>query len=170
MKKNMIIGVVLFIICLTNSVAQDVAVVNASVAGSFERNFAGASQPRWTFYDKNITMARFKFMDRAWLAYFNNEGQIISSGRKVAVQELPAAVGQGMAAAKQKNEKKYGALSLGVIYEMVTSGEKAYFIPLVNGNIHLLLSIDLDGAIELKRKTKGISVTGNANVIARTNE
>jgi hypothetical protein len=169
MKKNMIIGAVLFIISLTSSVAQNGVTVNASVAASFANNFAGASEPRWTAYEKNISLAKFKFMDRAWLAYFNSEGHIITSGRKVSLQELPSRVNEQMLSSKQNHEKKYGPLSFGTIYEMVTESEKAYFIPLVNNTIQLLISVQPDGTVELKRRTKVKSVPGNPSVIARTN-
>ena len=119
MKKNMIIGAVLFIISLTSSVAQNGVTVNASVAASFANNFAGASEPRWTAYEKNISLAKFKFMDRAWLAYFNSEGHIITSGRKVSLQELPSRVNEQMLSSKQNHEKKCKLFHIAVLNECI---------------------------------------------------
>jgi hypothetical protein len=170
MKKNMIIGAVLFLISLTSSVAQDGTAVNATVARSFEKNFPGASKPKWTSYEDNISLGRFKYMDRSWLAYFNAHGHLISSGRKVSLQELPAAVNEGILIAKKRNEKKCGPLSIGVIYEMVTDRQLAYFIPLANDKVHLLFSVDKDGTADLKRKTKVTTASSTPSVIARTNE
>ena len=169
MKNNMIIGAILFIISLSNSAAQDGASVRASVAQSFEKNFSGATNLRWTFYQQNVSLARFNYSDRACLAYFDRKGAIISSGRKVSVQELPIDVNYGMTSAKERHEKKYGELTVGIIYEMVTDAKKEFFIPLVNEKIHLLISVATDGTVILKRKTEGKTEQKNPNVLARTN-
>jgi hypothetical protein len=170
MKKNMIIGAVLFIISLTSSVAQQSASVNASVAQSFEKNFSGATQLKWTACAKSISLAQFKHSDRVCLAYFDRHGNIISSGRKVSVQELPALATEGMLASKESNEKKYGALVAGTIYEMVTDDKKEYYIPFANGKINLLIAVARDGSFEVRRKIKVATETGTPNVIARTND
>jgi hypothetical protein len=167
MKNNMIIGAALFIISLSNSVAQDAPSVNASVAKSFEKSFSGATNLRWSSHPKSILLARFTYQDKTCLAYFNRSGQIISTGHKVSVQELPAAVGYGMNLAKENNEKKYGPLAIGMIYEMVTESEKAFFVPLVNDKIQLLISVAPDGTVVLKRKTNGTAEQRTGSAIAR---
>ena len=170
MKKNMIIGVVLFIISLTSSVAQESTSVNASVAQSFEKNFSGASQLKWTAYPKSISLAKFRHNDRVCLAYFDRHGNIISSGRKVSVQELPALVNEGLLTSKETSEKKYGALVIGAIYEMVTDNKKEYFVPFANDKIQLMIAVARDGSFEVRRKTRITTEPRPTNVIASSNQ
>jgi hypothetical protein len=153
MKNNIIIGAALFIISLSNSAAQNGA-ASASVNQSFEKSFNGALNPKWTACAKDISLVQFRFMDKAWLAYFDKTGNLITSGRRLSVHELPVLVQNGMYATKEKSEKKYGAVTIGHIYEMVSAGLTEYYVPLKNTKIQIMLSVHTDGAVVIKSRKK----------------
>lgn len=153
MKKNIIIGAVLFIISLSNSAAQE-STANASVSQSFEKSFKGAINPKWTECAKNTSLVQFRYMDKPWLAYFDHSGKLITSGRKVTIHELPLLVQNGMFSQKERTEKKYGAITLGAIYEMVTDGVTEYYAPFGNTKIHLMVAVRTDGSVVIKSRKK----------------
>lgn len=154
MKNNMIIGALLFVVSLSNSVAQTGAEVNKSVSRSFEKNFAGASHLNWTACGKDISLAQFRFEDKPWVAYFDESGTLITSGRKLSVHELPSKVNDRMHAFKSKAEKKYGAFTIGSIYEMATDRLIEYYVYLSNDKISLMIAVESNGVVSIKRKAK----------------
>jgi hypothetical protein len=154
MKNNIIIGAALFIISLSNSVAQNDPAANASASQGFEKTFKGALNVKWTACEKKISLVQFKFMDKAWLAYFDHTGKLLTSGRRVSIPELPVIVQTGMYSTKERFEKKNGALTLGLIYEMVTDGVTEYYVPLKNTKIFLMIAVRTDGAVVIKSRKK----------------
>src|SRR6187549_2162034 len=83
MKKNIILAVALAVICLNNMFAQENEKINASVIRNFERKFAGASNVKWQSQPKGISLTQFRFENETWVAYYNAEGQLITSGRMI---------------------------------------------------------------------------------------
>jgi hypothetical protein len=169
MKNNIIIGAALFIISLSSSVAQD-GTVKASVSKSFEKSFTGALDAKWTACAKSTSLVQFRYMDKPWVAYFNHEGKLITSGRKISTHELPVIVQNGMHSQKARTENKYGALTAGAIYEMVTDGVTEYYVPLGNTKIHLMIAVRTDGSVVIKSRRKASeSAKSPKEVIARKN-
>ena len=154
MKNNMIIGALLFVVSLSNSVAQNGVAVNTSVSRSFEKNFSGASNLNWTACGKDISLAQFRFEDKPWVAYFDETGTLITSGRKLSPHELPSKVNERMRDFKSKAEKKHGAFTIGSIYEMSTNRLIEYYVYLTNDKISMMIAVESNGAVSIKRKTK----------------
>src|SRR6187549_3104627 len=97
MKKNIILAVALAVICLTNLFAQENAKIKANVIQSFEKKFAGASNVKWESQPKEISLVQFRFEDESWVAYYNNEGSLITSGRMIKeVDTLPIKVKESL--------------------------------------------------------------------------
>lgn len=170
MKNNIIIGAALFIISLSNSTAQDGAIVKPSVSKSFEKTFSGALNAKWTACAKETSLVQFHFMNKPWLAYFDQTGKLITSGRKVSTHELPVIVQTGMLSEKAKTEKKNGAVSVGTIYEMLTDGVTEYYVPFGNSRIQLMIAVRTDGSVVIKsRKKISEDPKSPKEVIARKN-
>ncbi|HEY0743613.1 MAG TPA: hypothetical protein VGD40_19235 [Chryseosolibacter sp.] len=151
MKNKIIIGAVLFILSLASAYAQD---INASITASFEKNFAGATNIRWTPCPKKISLAQFGYMGKAWLAYFDHQGKLVSSGRRLTIHELPVVVQNGLRFKKQLFENKYGAIATGTIYEMLTDNITEYYIPLQNHKIRFMIAVQSNGTVIVKSKKK----------------
>ncbi len=168
MKNKIIIGAVLFVLSLASSTAQDAASVNASVTKSFEKAFQGATKVRWSACPKKISLAQFAFMGKPWLAYYDHDGKLLTSGRRITLHELPVRVQSGMLNQKQSFENKYGAVTIANIYEMITGSVTEYYVLLVNHKIRLMIAVRTDGSVVIKSKKKlPISPKAPADVLAR---
>jgi hypothetical protein len=152
MKKNILISAILLIVSLTDIVAQH-ATISKVVEENFEATFFGASNIRWERCGKQAFVARFNYLDKTWLAYFDTNGNLFSTGRKVkSVSDLPVVVQNGLSRAKARAERKLGTLQMGSVYEMVSNDITEYFVPFQNSRIYLLIAIQTDGTTVIKKK------------------
>src|SRR5687768_721715 len=93
MKKNMIFGIALLLISLQQLSAQNTAQVSPSVARRFDESFAGASNIHWVSLPKKVTQAQFFYNGASWVAYFDYEANLITSGRRIKSEsDLPLKV------------------------------------------------------------------------------
>ena len=168
MKKNIILSAALTIICL-NLFAQENATVNAYVTRNFEKEFSGATNVAWSNHGKGISLAQFRLDDESWVAYFNRQGDLITSGRKIKSSDrLPYKVKESLGTMEDKFEAKYGPLDHGAIFEMISAGGTEYFVPLENGQVALMISFTDAGSSKLERKEiRESAVTTPKSVIAK---
>jgi hypothetical protein len=171
MKKNMIIGAMLWITSLGNLAAQNSPSVSEATVKSFEQAFTGATNVKWLGIEKGIYLASFNHLGNYWIAYYSKEGKMISSGRKVrGVQDLPVLVKESLYRAKKHREEKFGALTLGSIFEMINGDLTVYYVPMQNHRVTFMFEINTAGNIELKRKQMLKAAPNSVkNVIARKN-
>jgi hypothetical protein len=173
MKKNIIFGIALMLVSLHNLNAQDSAQINPSVAERFEASFAGARNVFWTSLPKKITQAQFFYNGGSWVAYFDNEGHILTCGRKIkAAEELPLKVQDGLRRAKARMEKKGGSTCQVIsIYEMIKEENTKYFVSLLNDSHVNTFSFSNDGssALELTKPRKVEPQVAKKEVIAKKN-
>ena len=154
MKKNSIFGVAFMIMSLHQLAAQDSAQVSPSVSKQFEETFPGSKNMHWTFLPKEISEVKFLYDGKSWLAYFDADGNIITSGRRIkAVADLPLRVQSGFERAKSRFEKKSGPSQVGTIYEMVKNDITKYYITLQSAATRALLSVSTDGLAIFESKT-----------------
>ena len=171
MKKHIIIAAVLSLICLNNLFAQEKAPVNATVIRSFESEFSEASNLRWEPQQRGILLAKFRFENESWIAYYSREGTLITSGRKVESPNLlPIKVKNALENVQDKYEQKYGTFARGTVFEMTTDNGTEYFIPLENVRMSVLVSINDSGISTVERKEKHSSpIATNGSAIAKKN-
>jgi hypothetical protein len=171
MKKNIILAVALAVICLNNLFAQENAKIQASVIQNFDKKFAGAANVKWEPQAKGISLAQFRFENETWVAYYNKEGQLITSGRMIkSTDTLPIKVKESLKNAKDKYQEKFGTLTYSLVYEMTTDKGTEYYIPMANAQVSLLVSLDDAGSSSLRKKAKSnLTVTQDASVIAKGN-
>jgi len=170
MKKNIITAAVFFMICLTNLKAQDSMQVTASIAKNFESEFSGASKVEWT-KTNNVFVARFKYQDTFWVAYFNENGEKLASGRKISsLDQLPLLVRQGIAQVKSNQERKFGSIDTSYAIEMIEQGTTKYYVPMANAHVSLMISADNSGNTTIsKKELKHAPDKPAKNLIAKKN-
>ena len=157
MKTNVIIAAVLMLIC-ANLSAQESAQVNTIVAGNFETKFPGASTVRWQSQPKGISLAHFFVGNETWVAYYSAEGDLITSGKKIKVtNQLPIKVKESLKNVQTQYEGKFGALLFGSIFEMTNNAGTEYYIPMENNQLSLMLSIDSNGSVCIRKKERHVS-------------
>lgn len=165
----MIIGAMLWIISLSNLVAQESPATNVATLKSFERAFAGATNVKWTSVGKGISLAAFNHKGDYRLAYYTREGKIISSGKKIRnTHDLPVLVSESLYRVKNFQENKVGALALGSVYEMVEGDITKYFVSMQNHKVSFMYEINTSGHAQLwKRQKLELKSYPPKNVIAR---
>ena len=171
MKKNIILGVAFMIMSLHQLAAQDSTQVAPTVSQRFEESFKGASNVHWTSLAKNVSQAQFVYQGGSWLAYFDKDGNLLTSGRKISsIEQLPLSVQSGFRRAKARMERKTGSFRIALIYEMVKDDVTKYYISMQNDAIRTLLSVRTDGATAIETK-KFITrePTAPKDVIAKKN-
>lgn len=152
MKQNIIIAAALFMICLSNTKAQDSQQVTASVARSFESEFSGASNIEWTKSGR-VFVAKFDYENNFWVAYLTESGDLMASGRKIkSVDQLPLKVREGILDLKSNKERKFGEISTSYAVEMIEQGITKYYVPMENSNISMLVAADTEGYTTIHKK------------------
>lgn len=172
MKNNIFLGAALTIISLTNLAAQDSIQLNTNVSRSFKETFQGAEKIRWASLRKGITKAQFYHDGNSCVAYFDEEGALITSGRKIrSVKDLPIKVQTGLTVKKNQMEKKLGALSISHIFEMIKADMTTYYVSLYNNRADIFLSVNTSGFAVVEKKTikKRDKTEGPKDVIAKKN-
>ncbi|SHG95781.1 hypothetical protein SAMN04488109_2633 [Chryseolinea serpens] len=134
--------------------AQDMQ-VSTSIAQALQRNFAGASQIRWEKTGP-LYLAQFQYNNGFWLAYFDDQGTLAASGRKIdSIEQLPVAVKRGFTQLQQKQERKYGSFEVGAPYELVIeNGTTQYFLPIENSHVAIMAISDASGNAQVRTKTE----------------
>ena len=150
-------SLMLLMISLQAVIAQQI-IPTTKANESLNRHFENASNINW-MKSNAIYCATFSYQKESWIAFIDNDGNLVAKGRRISQSQLPLLVQSGLIPLKQSFEKKMGALSAGCIYEMVKSGTTEYFIPLENDNHYLALKSYSDGNIVVASKRKK-STTG----------
>jgi hypothetical protein len=143
MKKNILFALAVSVICFHNLIAQDSTNLSPSVARSFESDFSGATKVKAQSLPKKITLMQFNLNEGSWIAYYDKEGKLITSGRRIkATERLPLVVQESLDAIRAKYERKFGVITVGAPYEMTKGTTTEYFVPMKNDQIDMLVSID----------------------------
>lgn len=153
MNQNIIATAVFFVICLSNASAQDSLQVNASIVKKFESEFSDTSEVEWTKIEEGFA-AKFLYRDNLWLAYFDDQGEILASGRKIkSFHQLPLQVQEGVLRERRKHQRKFGTLESGYALEMIDHDMTRYFIPMENEKVALIVALNPIGTTSITRKT-----------------
>ena len=152
--KTLILAAAFAVVSFCTLHAQDIVQVSAPVAQALQRNFAGASQIRWEKTGP-LYLAKFQYNSGFWIAYFNDQGDLTASGRKIkSIDQLPVAVQRGFTQLQRKQERKYGSFEVGAPYELVIeNGGTQYFLPIENSRIAMMASSDASGNTIIRTKT-----------------
>ena len=170
MKRNIGIGAVLFILSICNLVAQDQPAVSSAATLSFQDSFPQATNVKWRAV-KNIYEVTFTNAGRFSIAFLNKEGKVFTHGRRVNdIHMLPVQVKSGLYTAKGRVEAKYGALSLGLIFEMLEDGFTSYYVPMENSKISVVYAISPTRSfIQKSKKIRKVEQEASKQALARRN-
>jgi hypothetical protein len=143
MKKKILFALAVTVICFHNLIAQSPTNLSAPVARSFESDFAGSTNVKAQSLPKKITLIQFNLNEGSWLAYYDGDGKLITSGRRIKTGErLPLLVQESLDGIRAKYEKKFGIITVGAPYEMTKGSTTEYYVPMKNAQIDMLVSID----------------------------
>lgn len=170
MKNKIITAAVIYMICLSNLQAQNAPAVTTSVAKQFDTRFSGASNVQWTKAGQ-MFMAKFQYQENTWVAYFNADGEIHASGRKInSLDQLPIQVKQGISRVKNSQESKFGSIETSYAVELIEQGITKYYIPMANSNVSFMVGVDNGGNTTIyDKQRKGTPARPEKDLIARRN-
>lgn len=153
--KTLILAAAFTFVSFCTLYAQDIVQVSTPVAQALQRNFVGASQISWEKTGP-LYLAKFHYNSGYWLAYFNDQGDLAASGRKISsIEQLPVAVQRGFTQLQRKQERKYGSFEVGAPYELIleNGGGTQYFLPIENSRIAIMAISDATGNSTIRTKT-----------------
>jgi hypothetical protein len=171
MKKSIIMGMACMIMSLQPLAAQDSLQSNAAVSRSFQENFEGAKNVVWVSLPKSISQAQFYYEGSSWIAFFDYQGKVITSGRRIkSVDHLPLKVKAGLSRTRTRMEKKSGPIEIAHIYEMLEEGATKYFFTLQNSGTVAVISVNSAGtAFTESMKARNLELVTPNDAIARKN-
>jgi hypothetical protein len=158
----MLAGVIVTL-CLHNLCAQRVTAIPEEVTARFSKEFKDASNVRWVKL-KNIFQCRFYNEKEYCLAFFDESGQLILSGRKIAFDIAPLAVKKEAERIRKSSERKYDLLAIEEVYELNNSEGTTYFINLVSESLSMSIMAYGNGHSEILKKTNKIMAPASALV------
>jgi hypothetical protein len=115
--KTTIILAALFVTSLNNNLsAQNKAEVNTKVTESFGKHYEGATNISWQKAN-GMDIALFQHDQRTHIAYFNKDGGVVASARRIReISNLPLKVQNALVEFKNKKSSKEGPLASGPIF------------------------------------------------------
>lgn len=137
-------------LCLYHLQAQPATNVSASLEDKFSQAFSTADAISWYRTDL-VTYAMFKYQDQIWLAYYDNNKQLVAIARKISKPGyLPILVSQ---AVEDFRHKKPG-MKAGPVYELIQDGTARYIVTLGGEQDDYTLAFDSMGRRTLLDKSR----------------
>jgi hypothetical protein len=138
-----------------NLFAQNDEAINAKVSEQFNDAFPGAQSISWTSMKNKISRVHFVHDGHVRLAFFDSNGTLISSGKKVkSMESLPMQISASLAQKKARLEKKHGPLVFAYTYEIVSDGITKYYSTLGNAGLIAVLSVAPNGECIVESKNR----------------
>lgn len=144
--KKVFIAALIVIAAGTSAFAKDVAKVNYKAKSSFEAKFYGAENVAWSAHENYLKVSFTLAGDRVE-AFFQTDGELIGSSRKVEFNQLPLA-------AKQKIGKDYAAYKVTETIEFEMDGDRSYYVSMENAGKTQILQVSLYGVVSHYKTVK----------------
>lgn len=144
--KKFIIATLITVAIGSSAIAADVSKVSFRVLNAFEAQFAGATDVAWTV-TADYTKAKFAIEGETVEAFFNGNGDVIGTSRKVEFKRLPLS-------AIQKIKKSYPKYQVTETIEFELSGDRRYYVSIEEGSDRKILEVSLYGQVSVFDKNK----------------
>jgi hypothetical protein len=146
--KKMFLILVLVASAITQTVSAADEKVSPRLSQALVKEFSGAQAIHWqAFKGKDIYQASFILNNQRLFAFFNGDGELLSTGRYVAETNLPILVSRAIAA-------RFADFELKEVVEYTRDGDTQYALVLENGKKTILANAYTDGGIAVIQKKK----------------
>ena len=166
MKKHIILTASLML-CLCHLEAQQVPNVSASLIEKHAQEFSSAGEIRWNRTEQ-VTYAQFWYQDQFWVAYYDNNEQLVATARKIGdPRNLPIRVGESLTAFRQQRNPGMKPV---VIYELNQESGTRYVITLDGEDETYTLMVDSMGGrstVNKGRKHDSLRKSDRDDLIAK---
>lgn len=139
----------LFAVLVTGSVFANPGVsVSNRIQESFQKEFAGAQGVSWeSLNSKSIFHASFVYNNERLNAYFNNEGDLIATGRYIKAESLPLLASRAVT-------NRFPNQVIEEVIEYVAGTETSYIVTLHTAKRTVSAQVYLDGTVTVLKKEK----------------
>jgi hypothetical protein len=154
--KKLVLTLVMFASLFGAAIASDGSIkntnVNYRVEAAFKKEFAGAKSVKWDLLRKeNIYQAQFIYNNERLNAYFDTEGNLIATGRFVAVVNLPLML-------RKNIYERFKEYTIREVVEYSTNNETSYLVVVENEKAKLVVQGYINGSTTVFKKEKKNSV------------
>lgn len=144
--KKFIIATLITVAISSSAFAADVSKVSFRVLNAFESQFVGATDVAWTV-TADYTKAKFSIEGETVEAFFNGNGDVIGTSRKVEFKRLPLS-------AIQKIKKSYAKYQVTETIEFEMNGDRRFYVSVEAGTERKILEVSLYGQVSVFDKNK----------------
>jgi hypothetical protein len=135
----------------------------------FNHQFEGAADPKWS-QKGDVIGVGFLQDGLCKIAYYDQDGNLVASGRKISESQLPMKIHHDLASLKVGLEKKSGPFLGGSCYEFLKeSGGTEYVFLFENSREAVVISSEGDH-IRITNRTKKTAPFITADVIAKKSD
>src|SRR4030095_2553474 len=146
--KKMFLILVLVASAITQTVSAADEKVSPRLSQALVKEFSGAQAIHWqAFKGKDIYQASFILNNQRLFAFFNSDGELLSTGRYVAQANLPILVNKTIA-------DRFGDYEVKEIVEYTKDGDTQYALVMENAKRTILANAFTDGGIAVVQKKK----------------
>ena len=146
--KKLVVSIAMFIAVFGTALASDGTKISYRVAEAFKKEFAGATSVKWEVIRKSdLFQAHFIYNNERINAFFDVEGNLVATGRYVAVANLPLLLRKNMF-------ERYKGYQIKDVVEFVQGDETSYLISVENEKSKLLVHGYINGSAYIFKKEK----------------
>jgi len=146
MKKTFVTLFTLFTIGITVSLAASGSNVDPKILSAFQKEFSFAKNVKWE-EEGNLTRVNFSLNDQGIIAWYNSDGQLITTARNILYHQLPISVMRSL-------DKEYAGAGIFGIVEISRNEETWYQIQAEKKGKKYLLKANPSGNITWLKNIK----------------
>ena len=146
MKKTFVTLVVLLTISITSVLATGKTGVDPKILSAFQKEFSFAKNVKWE-EEGNLTRVNFSLNDQGIVAWYNSDGELITTARNILYHQLPISVMRSL-------DKEYAGAGIFGIVEISRNEATWYQIQADKKGKKLLLKASPSGNITVLKKIK----------------
>jgi hypothetical protein len=146
--KKLVVSLAMFVAVFGTALAADGTKISYRVEEAFKKEFAGATSVKWEVVRKNdLFQAHFLYNNERINAFFDVEGNLVATGRYVAVAHLPLLLRKNIL-------EKYKGYQVQHVIEFVQGEDTSYLISVENEKAKLLVRGYIGGSSYIFKKEK----------------
>jgi len=146
--KKLVVSIAMFVAVFATAFAADGSKISYRVEAAFKKEFAGAKSVKWEVVRKaELFQAHFIYNNERLNAFYDAEGNLIATGRFVAVANLPYLL-------RKNVYEKYKGFQIKDVIEYVQGDETSYLISVENEKAKLLVHGYINGSAYIFKKEK----------------
>ena len=146
MKKTFVTLLVSLTISITSVFGTGKTAVDPKILSAFQKEFSFAKNVKWE-EEGNLTRVNFSLNDQGIVAWYNSNGELITTARNILYHQLPISVMRSL-------DKEYAGAGIFGIVEISRNEETWYQVQAEKKGKKYLLKANPSGNITLLKKIK----------------